>query len=294
MIDLSDNESELEQSTGSSRASSSTPQPAPPLPNPSSPVTSRLAPQCSYDSQSIHSSHSAYELNVYHHRDLSRSPRGSPLPSQPYPDSGPTIDSEEEEHRSLLQLYVLVARCIAYPFANKQNADKVPTHGVRATEQSLREVRERFEAFLEGKTRLSGNVDTAVQEAMRIYHETVLINADVAALVRAGGWMVDDFTAVFRAMLPRMLAELELDEETDFRVKAVWLQMFGVLSRGETGLTHQNASSSSLNTAPASGEMLLTTEQLYEVFQGVLGVKRFEHQILFNQCQVHLTTTNIG
>jgi hypothetical protein len=147
-------------------------------------------------------------------------------------------------------------------------------------------MRDRFEAFLEGRTRLSGNVDAAVQEAMRIYNETVLVNADVAALVRAGGWMVEDFALVFRAMLPRMLADLELDEETDARVKSVWLQIFGVLSRGEPGLAYQDASSSSLNITPASSEMLLTTEQLYEVFQGVLGVKRFEHQILFNQCQL--------
>lgn len=257
----------------------------------SSPSQAALTLEANFDAQSTHSGRSGFEG---YFQQQPQSPSDSSrriseaflLPSQPYPDSGPTIDSEEEERRSLLQLFVLVARCIAYPFVTKQNADKVPIHGVRATEEVLLQLRERFEAFLEGRTRLGGSVDVAVQEAMRIYYETVLMNQDVAGLIKAGGWKLDDFTGVFSAMLPRMLANLELDEETESRVKTVWLQRFSALSRGETGLSHQDASSSSLNIATQSAEMLLTPEQLYEVFQGVLGVKRFEHQILFNQCQV--------
>ena len=263
----------------------------------------RLAPGPSFDTVSSYSGTSGFEgFFQPHSRSPRCSPRGSPrcsppesrvsaLPTQPYPESGPTIDSEDEERRSLLQLYVLVARCIAYPFANRQNADKLPVHGVRATEATLKQLRERFQSFLEGRTRLGGNVDVAIQEAMRIYHETVLMSSDVAGLIRAGGWKVENFTGVFRAMLPRMLSNLELDESTETRVTTVWLQRFSAICRTEPGLSHQDASSSCISVGP-SCEMVLTPEQLYEVFQSVLRVKRFEHQILFNQCQVKLHSSD--
>lgn len=35
-----------------------------------------------------------------------------------------------------------------------------------------------------------------------------------------------------------------------------------------------------------NSEGILTKEQLYDVFQQILGVKKFEHQLLFNALQV--------
>ncbi|PIK39942.1 putative calcium-dependent secretion activator 1 [Apostichopus japonicus] len=40
-----------------------------------------------------------------------------------------------------------------------------------------------------------------------------------------------------------------------------------------------------LSTSAAS-ELILSKEQLYEMFQNILGVKKFEHQLLFNACQL--------
>jgi len=34
-------------------------------------------------------------------------------------------------------------------------------------------------------------------------------------------------------------------------------------------------------------EMILTKEQMYDMFQQILGVKKFEHQLLFNALQVN-------
>jgi hypothetical protein len=123
---------------------------------------------------------------------------------------------------------------------------------------------------------------------MEIYHETVLMNPDVAALIKAGGWMIDDFTSVFEVMLSRLLIKLNPYESTETRIKRVWLQKFDILLRGETVVIHQEPSGGSrLSTC---GEMQLTTEQLYDMFQSILGVKRFEHQILYRVCQVKLRT----
>lgn len=40
---------------------------------------------------------------------------------------------------------------------------------------------------------------------------------------------------------------------------------------------------------PLNSESILTKEQLYDMFQQILGVKKFEHQILYNALMVSLT-----
>jgi len=48
-----------------------------------------------------------------------------------------------------------------------------------------------------------------------------------------------------------------------------------------------------LETASAAGatsEMILTKEQLYDMFQNILGIKKYEHQILYNAMQVRATS----
>lgn len=37
---------------------------------------------------------------------------------------------------------------------------------------------------------------------------------------------------------------------------------------------------------PLNSELILTKEQLFDMFQQILGVKKFEHQILFNALMV--------
>ncbi|KAI1890938.1 hypothetical protein AGOR_G00158740 [Albula goreensis] len=39
-------------------------------------------------------------------------------------------------------------------------------------------------------------------------------------------------------------------------------------------------------TASAASELILSKDQLYEMFQQILGIKKFEHQLLYNACQL--------
>jgi len=39
-------------------------------------------------------------------------------------------------------------------------------------------------------------------------------------------------------------------------------------------------------------ELILSKEQLYDMFQQILGVKKFEHQLLYNALQVRLLITS--
>jgi hypothetical protein len=43
-----------------------------------------------------------------------------------------------------------------------------------------------------------------------------------------------------------------------------------------------------------NSELILSKEQLYDMFQQILGIKKFEHQLLFNALQVNGVRTNIS
>ena len=42
------------------------------------------------------------------------------------------------------------------------------------------------------------------------------------------------------------------------------------------------------NPATAQSELILSKEQLYDMFQYILGIKRFEHQLMYQGCQVRI------
>lgn len=78
----------------------------------------------------------------------------------------------------------------------------------------------------------------------------------------------------------RSLPEIDgLSKET---VLSSWMAKFDAIYRGEEDPRKQQARM----TASAASELILSKEQLYEMFQNILGIKKFEHQLLYNACQV--------
>ena len=80
----------------------------------------------------------------------------------------------------------------------------------------------------------------------------------------------------------RNLPEIEgLSKET---VLSSWMAKFDAIYRGDED---QKKIPSRL-AATAASELILSKDQLYEMFQTILGVKKYEHIILFNACQVNM------
>ena len=78
----------------------------------------------------------------------------------------------------------------------------------------------------------------------------------------------------------RNLPEIEgLSKET---VLSSWMAKFDAIYRGDDD---QKKTPARL-AATAASELILSKDQLYEMFQTILGVKKYEHIILFNACQV--------
>lgn len=189
------------------------------------------------------------------------------------------LEKEEEERKKRLQLYVFVMRCIAYPFNAKQPTD-MARRQTKVTKQQLQTIKERFHAFLSGETSIVA--DEAFTNAVQSYYEVFLKSDRVANMVRSGGCSANDFREVFKNNIEKRVRSLpEIDGLSKETVLSSWMAKFDAIYRGEEDPRKQPQ-----RMATAASELILSKEQLYEMFQNILGVKKYEHQILYNACQV--------
>ena len=188
-------------------------------------------------------------------------------------------EKEEEERKKRLQLYVFVMRCIAYPFNAKQPTD-MARRQTKIVKQQLQTIKERFHAFLNGETNIVA--DEAFTNAVQSYYEVFLKSDRVNNMVKSGGCSANDFREVFKNNIEKRVRSLpEIDGLSKETVLSSWMTKFDAIFRGEEDPRKQ-----AQRTLTAASELILSKEQLYEMFQNILGVKKYEHQILYNACQV--------
>ncbi|XP_039338331.1 calcium-dependent secretion activator 1 isoform X1 [Mauremys reevesii] len=213
---------------------------------------------------------------------------GSARPSSPSPsvvsetekDELERLQKEEEERKRRLQLYVFVMRCIAYPFNAKQPTD-MARRQQKISKQQLQIVKDRFQAFLNGETQIVA--DEAFINAVQSYFEVFLKSDRVARMVQSGGCSANDSREVFKKHIEKRVRSLpEIDGLSKETVLSSWMAKFDAIYRGEEDPRKQQARM----TASAASELILSKEQLYEMFQNILGIKKFEHQLLYNACQL--------
>ncbi|XP_008579646.1 PREDICTED: calcium-dependent secretion activator 1-like, partial [Galeopterus variegatus] len=189
------------------------------------------------------------------------------------------LQKEEEERKKRLQLYVFVMRCIAYPFNAKQPTD-MARRQQKISKQQLQTVKDRFQAFLNGETQIVA--DEAFMNAVQSYYEVFLKSDRVARMVQSGGCSANDSREVFKKHIEKRVRSLpEIDGLSKETVLSSWMAKFDAIYRGEEDPRKQQARM----TASAASELILSKEQLYEMFQNILGIKKFEHQLLYNACQ---------
>uniref|UniRef100_A0A674ENG9 Ca2+-dependent activator protein for secretion a n=1 Tax=Salmo trutta TaxID=8032 RepID=A0A674ENG9_SALTR len=190
------------------------------------------------------------------------------------------MQREEEERKKRLQLYVFVMRCIAYPFNAKQPTD-MARRQQKISKQQLQTVKERFQAFLSGDTQIVA--DEAFINAVQSYYDIFLKSDRVCRMVQSGGCSASDSREVFKKHIEKRVRSLpEIDGLSKETVLSSWMAKFDTIYRGEEDpRKHQQRM-----TASAASELILSKDQLYEMFQSILGIKKFEHQLLYNACQL--------
>jgi hypothetical protein len=200
---------------------------------------------------------------------------------------------ELEMHKKRLQIYVFVCRCIAYPFIAKQPTDLVRRQ-LKITKQQLQQIKDNFESFLQAK--LNIEADEAFTNAVRSYYEVFLKSDRIGKMVAAGGCSVTDFRDVFKNNIEKRVRSLpEIDGLSKETVLTSWMTKFDAIFRYNEEASNTNAIANrrhsrnhmnAINNA-LSSESILSKEQLYDMFQNVLGIKKFEHQLIFNAAQVN-------
>lgn len=179
-------------------------------------------------------------------------------------------------------MYVFVLRCIAYPFNAKQPTDMVKRQ-LKMNKQQLQSTKERFQSFLRGELGIAS--DEAFTNAVQSYYESFLKSDRVTAMVKGGFCSANDFRDIFKNNVDkriRRLPEIEgLPKET---VLNSWMGKFDQILRGDED--PRKWSQRMGGNIPGSSEAILTKEQLFDVFQNILGVKKYEHQILYNALQL--------
>ncbi|XP_058264459.1 calcium-dependent secretion activator 2 isoform X1 [Hemibagrus wyckioides] len=190
------------------------------------------------------------------------------------------LQREEAERKTKLQIYVFVLRCIAYPFNAKQPTD-MARRQQKLNKQQLQAVKERFQAFLKGETQIVA--DEAFCNAVRSYYEGFLKSERVTRMVQSGGCSASDFREVFKKNIERRVRSLpEIDGLSKETVLSSWITKYDAIFKGEED---QRRSQGRMPFSAVS-ELILSKEQLYEMFQQILGIKKFEHQLLYNACQL--------
>ncbi|VVD05998.1 unnamed protein product, partial [Leptidea sinapis] len=196
------------------------------------------------------------------------------------------IEKLEEDKKRRLQLYVFVSRCVAHPFNAKQPTDMTRRH-TKVTMHQLETIQARFQAFLKGETQILA--DEAFQNAVQAYYDVFLKSERVEQMVKAGACTHNDFREVFKNNIEKRVNECifksqaEIDGLTKDTVVTTWLAKLDCIMKG-TGIPGDDESKrpSRAQQQSLNAECILSKEQLYDMFQQILGVKKFEHQLLFN------------
>uniref|UniRef100_A0A673HKV2 Calcium-dependent secretion activator 2-like n=1 Tax=Sinocyclocheilus rhinocerous TaxID=307959 RepID=A0A673HKV2_9TELE len=214
--------------------------------------------------------------------DAPRTQTKEPVPSPADADKTEQerLKKEEAERRIKLQIYVFVLRCIAYPFNSKQPTD-MARRQQKLNKQQLQVVKERFQAFLKGETQIVA--DEAFCNAVRSYNEGFLKSERVARMVQSGGCSASDFREVFKKNIERRVRSLpEIDGLSKETVLSSWITKYDAIYKGEEDQRRLKGRM----PFSAVSELILSKEQLYEMFQQILGIKKFEHQLLYNALQL--------
>ncbi|XP_071521411.1 calcium-dependent secretion activator [Panulirus ornatus] len=188
-------------------------------------------------------------------------------------------EREEEERKKRLQLYVFILRCISYPFNAKQPTDMTKRQ-IKVSKHQLETIQSRFQSFLKGELQIAA--DEAFTNAVQSYFEVFLKNERLASMVLSGACSQHDLREVFKHNVEKRVRSLpEIDGLSKETVLTSWMAKFDMIIKGEEDSKRPGRMQQSLNS-----ELIMPKEQLFDMFQQILGIKKFEHQLLFNALQL--------
>lgn len=208
----------------------------------------------------------------------------------------------EEANLENRQLYLLVARCIAFPFNAKFQIEITPpkpkltensyTAICRNLQQCLdQDMDTMHDLLLNPNERNCFKNDNFVQ-IIKWFLKYALQREDVRSLCCRGGFSTRELEHIFRVTITRFFRDESggkhtLGTEFIRRVESnsvfqLWLSTFLKIVENSEQMTAGRERKRKSNIS----ENAINKEQMYSLFQDILGIPRNEHKMLHHYCQV--------
>nr|CAH8843558.1 unnamed protein product [Trichobilharzia regenti] len=198
----------------------------------------------------------------------------------PPPPSLVVSDPEEEMHNKRLQLYVLAIRCIAYPLLTVNNSGQNRRY-LRVTKDYLNILKERFQLYLRGELPISS--DESFHAAVNEFTEAVLKSDRLLSMVKSGSCSMYDIREIFITHIEKQFQGVQpIEGLSKESVLSSWKIKFDQICRGGEGPCPEAMKLA----VPQPEPVALSNEQLYELLMRTLSVEKYEHQVLYNACQL--------
>ncbi|CAH8525567.1 unnamed protein product [Heterobilharzia americana] len=189
-------------------------------------------------------------------------------------------DPEEEMHNKRLQLYVLAIRCIAYPLLTVNTIGQNRRY-LRVTKDYLNTLKERFQLYLRGE--LPINSDETFHTAVSEFYEAVLKSDRISNMVKSGSCSMYDIREIFITNIEKQFQGVQpIEGLSKESVLSSWKIKFDQICRGGEGPCPEAMKLA----VPQPEPVALSNEQLYELLMRTLSVEKYEHQVLYNACQL--------
>jgi hypothetical protein len=216
-------------------------------------------------------------------------------------------DSAEEgdyvNHERKL-LYLMVARCIAYPFNAKYQLETAPPKpklnearftGIVDILETCRN--QDWETIAKSAISISAAENKCLRgekflNCLDWYLDNVLARSDVVSMSHSGSFSVKELESIFKVLATKHIMYTSSALDVDSTELHTWCSTFRKLVehgarttlRG-TRVPSPGGASGAVGGAGGGGTGP-NRENLYKLFQKILNIKRIEHQVLYRVCQL--------
>ena len=197
-------------------------------------------------------------------------------------------------------LYLMVARCIDYPFNAKHQLETSPPPQ-KLNEHRYQQISSVLKSLVDGKhdwyqeTMLTPaeqrfSRDEQFLECVEWYIENVLKRKDIIQKCHTGGFSVKELEYIFKVCATKKLT-YSSDKQLDTTELQIWNNTFRKLVEqsyrvgvGTPPATPQSPASFSA----AVSRPVADKDKLFKLFQKVFGIKSVEHKVLYRACRVRI------
>lgn len=195
-------------------------------------------------------------------------------------DKAPSIQQQrsEQEERNRYRLYLLVLRCIAYPF-NSYTQSTTAVLPMRLTKSSYRAVCDKAAACV---------TDPETEEnfcfCLKWYYKSILNRQDVVNRATSGEFSLRELRYIFKVHAHRHLCRINDASDGVEDMLHCWLSQFDVLFQVDS---HEWFSKRRASTQNSESNTIMNTDSFYRMFQEILGISPIEHNAIITEYQIN-------